>query len=270
MKNNTLLSIAGFDPSSGAGIAADLMVFAAHGLFGTSCITALTVQNTLGVAASHVVATDILIATLNNLYADLPPSGIKIGMLGSSANVLAVAAFLSRIRKIAPVTVVLDPVLKSSSGKDLLDQDGVVNMRRHLIPEVDWITPNTAELAVLTGRTLDQPSDLLTAAKELQHLGRELKVVVTGGHSDPPNDTLLQPGAEAEVFEGKYVSSTSTHGTGCAFSTALLSRLMLGDSPSEATEAAKRYVAGAIHSATPRGSGAGPVDHLWALRRGAI
>ncbi len=266
MQDATVLTIAGFDPSSGAGVTADLMVFAAHGLFGTSCITALTVQNTLGVTATHMVATDIVVDTLDNLQADLPPAGIKIGMLGTAPMVRSVAAFLARVRQTKPVVVVLDPVLKSSSGGDLLDFAGAEEVRDTLLPQVDWITPNVDELAVLTGHPVDSQANIQTAAAALQRLGTHLTVVVTGGHLDPPDDLLVDPSGVAQAFAGQRIGTKSNHGTGCAFSSALLCRLVMGDDPAAATLAAKGYVAEAMRSATARGSGAGPVNHLWPLR----
>src|SRR5580698_8027237 len=134
----TVLTIAGFDPSSGAGVTADLMVFAAHGLFGTSCITALTVQSTVGVRATQPVAGEVVRATLDCLQDDLPVAGIKIGMLATAENVAAVVDFLEGIRG-QGIPVVLDPVLRSSSGRELLDAAGVVLMRERLLPLVDWV-----------------------------------------------------------------------------------------------------------------------------------
>ena len=147
---STVLTIAGHDPSSGAGVTADLSTFAAHGLFGSSCITALTVQSTQGVFGSSPVSAEILAAALDCLLADLPPVGIKIGMLATASNVIAVADFLERIRDMAPNTpIVLDPVLRSSSGRELLDQTGVTRLRDSLLPLVGWITPNLEELGIL-------------------------------------------------------------------------------------------------------------------------
>ncbi len=260
MPNKTLLTIAGFDPSSGAGVTADLMVFAAHEFFGTSCITALTVQNTLVVRATQAIAPPTISATLDCLYDDLPPVGVKIGMLGTADAVSAVAAFLTRIRQRSPVLVVFDPVLKSSSGKDLLDPAAHETLRKELLPAVDWITPNHDELHTLTGI-----SDPTEAAHQLQRLGRELTVVVTGGHLDPPVDLLLEPGSSQVLIEGKHVVTSSTHGTGCAFSSALLCQLVLGSGPLEAVRSAKHYVSEALRTAIPIGTGHGPVSHLWPL-----
>lgn len=261
----SVLTIAGFDPSSGAGITADLMVFAAHGLFGTSCLTALTIQNTLGVRRSQPVEPDLVAATLDCLYDDLPPSGVKIGMLASAEVVLAVSKFLKRLRRSADIPVVLDPVLRSSSGNELLDQRGVETMRSELFPLVDWITPNIEEVEILLGRRPPAHDHFEEAAVNLQKLGTNLTVVVTAGHLDPPNDLLLRPGLRAEIFPGEHIQTSSTHGTGCVFSSALLSRLVLGDDPSTATREAKTYVTRSMRLASPLGHGRGPLNYLWPL-----
>jgi hydroxymethylpyrimidine/phosphomethylpyrimidine kinase len=263
----TVLTIAGFDPSSGAGVMADLMVFAAHGLFGTSCITSLTVQSTMGVKGTTAVSAEVVKATLDCLAGDLPPVGIKIGMLGTAANVMAVSEFLSGVRVVKErVPVVLDPVLRSSSGRELLDAEGVVAMRESLLPLVDWVTPNVEELGVLAGRVLKGREEIVEAAAELQEMGWEMNVVATGGHLNPPDDLLVSVDGERVWIPGTQLVSRSTHGTGCAFSSALLSRLVLGDGPKDAAVMAKKYVAEAIRRATPMGNGIGPVNHLWPLR----
>ncbi len=261
----TLLTIAGFDPSSGAGISADLQVFAAHGHFGTACITALTVQNTLGVFSVHPTPSETITSTLDRLCEDLPPAGIKIGMLPTPASITATAAFLKRVRSERPTVVVLDPVLKSSSGHGLADPCGAESIRQELLPFVDFITPNTDELAALVGRESIHPSQLLAAARELQQLSRGLTVVVTGGHLDPPDDLVVQAQCAPVLIPGEYIESSATHGTGCAYSSALLSRLILRADPVEAARSAKRYVASAIRSAESIGHGKGPLNLLWPL-----
>ena len=263
----TVLTIAGFDPSSGAGVTADLMVFAAHGLFGTSCITSLTVQSTVGVQASTPVAAETVRATLDCLESDLPAEGIKIGMLATAGNVTAVAEFLERLRGHGVrIPVVLDPVMRSSSGRELLDAEGVGVLRERLLPLVDWVTPNLEELGILAGRIVMQRGDMPEAARDLQAMGKGLNVVATGGHLNPPDDLLMQAGGEMDWLPGEQIVSRSTHGTGCAFSSALLSRLVFGDAPLDAAVMAKRYVAEAIRTAEPRGKGLGPLNLLFPLR----
>jgi hydroxymethylpyrimidine/phosphomethylpyrimidine kinase len=262
----TVLTIAGYDPSSGAGVTADLMVFAAHGLFGTSCITSLTVQSTLGVLESHPVPAETIHSTLNCLHSDLPPAGIKIGMLATAPTVAAVAGYLTYLRTLAPrVPIVLDPGLRSSSGRELLDLDGLAQLRLRLLPLVDWITPNLDELSLLSGQPVTKREDLPEAARILQRSHPNLNVLATGGHLNPADDLLLTSAGEIHWLPGEHIASTSTHGTGCALSSALLSRLVLEDAPHAAALAAKQYVAEAIRSATPIGHGHGPLNHLWPL-----
>jgi hydroxymethylpyrimidine/phosphomethylpyrimidine kinase len=263
----TVLTIAGFDPSSGAGVTADLMVFAAHGLFGVSCITGLTVQSTMGVKATVPVSAMIVHDTLDCLQSDLPLAGIKIGMLATAENVAMVAEFLEMLREAGRrVPVVLDPVLRASSGRELLEADGVAVMRRRLLPLVDWVTPNMGELGVLTGHEIGRREDLPDAARLLQAMGSELHVVVTGGELATPDDLLLPIDGEIVCLTGEKIVSESTHGTGCAFSSALLSRVVLGDDAREAAARAKTYVSESIRTASPIGHGVGPVNHLWPLQ----
>jgi hydroxymethylpyrimidine/phosphomethylpyrimidine kinase len=263
----TVLAIAGFDPSSGAGITADLMVFAAHGLFGTSCITGLTVQSTVGVLRTQAVDAGVVRSTLDCLEADLPAAGIKVGMLGTAANVSAVIGFVGELRRRGRrVTVVLDPVLRSSSGRELLEPAGLGLLRDGLLPLVDWVTPNLDELGMLTGCPVVRQEDLAGAARALQSRCGGLNVFATGGHLNPPDDLVLTAEDELRWLPGEQIASNSTHGTGCALSSALLSRLVLGDDAMTAAAAAKGYVAEAIRRAAPLGHGHGPVNHLWPLR----
>lgn len=258
------LSIAGFDPSSGAGISADLAVFQAHGLFGTSAITAMTVQSTVGVAAVRSTDPAWLLHTIEHVSADLPAAGVKIGMLGSVDSVRAVATFLQSAPPNLPI--VLDPVLRSSSGHDLLEPEAVRRIEAELLPLVRWITPNWTELSILSGlpvRTIEQASD---AAAALGKLHPGLHIVATGGDQDEPVDLLRIPGGAVQSFRGERVDTTSTHGTGCAFSSALLCRLILGDAPAIAVAGAKAYVTEALRLAPALGHGRGPLDLLWPLR----
>jgi hydroxymethylpyrimidine/phosphomethylpyrimidine kinase len=270
----TVLTIAGFDPSSGAGVTADLMVFGAHGLFGTSAITSLTVQSTIGVAASHPVDAGVVLATLRCLEQDLPAAGVKLGMLATAPVIAAVADFLVEVRGRRDVVVVLDPVLRSSSGRELLDAAGVELLRGRLLPLVDWVTPNLDELALLTGRSIAGREEMAEAAVVLQEtiagLGGRAHVLAKGGHlaeQTASDDLLLTRDGEAHWLAGERIATRSTHGTGCALSSALLSWVVLGDAPLAAAEAAKRYVEGALRNAVPLGQGRGPLQHLWPLRK---
>jgi hydroxymethylpyrimidine/phosphomethylpyrimidine kinase len=263
------LTIAGYDPSSGAGITADLFVFAAHHLTGISAITALTVQSTTGVRAVHPVDPAILTDILACIHADLPAAGIKIGMLATAANVSAVAQYLQLWRtRHASGPVVLDPVIRSSSGRELLDTQGLRVLQTELLPLVDWITPNLDELALLTGHRVTSREDVEPAARTLQTLfvksdGARIGVFATGGHLQPPDDLLLTPSGEAHWLPGQHLSTRATHGTGCALSSAFLSLLIIGHSPHQAAHNAKQYVRAAMENATPYGSGAHGINHLW-------
>jgi len=273
----TVLTIAGFDPSSGAGVTADLMVFAAHSLFGTACITALTVQSTQGVRSTHPTAATVLQATLDCLEEDIPPAGIKIGMLATEDNTSVICDYLDKHQQEhwnlpqGWIPVVLDPVLRSTSGRELLDSEGVTLMRDRMLPQVDWITPNIDELARLSGVEIASRDDMPRACRALQTRtakspdGHRLGILATGGHLEPPDDFLLLPTGEGVWLPGERVNTRSTHGTGCALSSAFLSRLVLGDTPRQAAQAAKRYVSDALTTAVSIGSGFGPMNHFWPI-----
>ena len=243
------------------------MVIAAHGFFGTSCITALTVQSTVGVRSIHPIEIKILRASLECLDEDLPPAGIKIGMLGSTPAVEVVADYLARVRSRHPrIPVVLDPVVRSSSGRELLPLEGLAALRSRLSPLVDWLTPNMSELSVLTGHPAESREEVEAAARVLLRDHPGVTVLATGGHLNPPDDLLAMKTGEIVWLPGELIQTTSTHGTGCALSSALLCSLVRGDSPQAAAKAAKSYVAGALRQATPIGHGNGPMNHLWPLR----
>jgi len=262
------LTMAGFDPSSGAGVTADLKTFAAYGIYGVAAITALTVQSTQGVRAIEPVRPSLLRETLECLAADIPLAGVKLGML-AGAGLVAEAEHFLRARPGLREYVVLDPVLQSSSGAALLDAEGRALLGERLLGVVGWITPNLDELALLTGlavRTREQvPAAAERLARQAAKIGNPgIAIVVTGGHLDRPDDYLLLDG-KGSWLRGEWVETRSTHGTGCAFSSALLAGLVLGRSGSKAVEAAKGYVAGALRSAYPVGEGRGPLHHLFAF-----
>ena len=262
----TLLTIAGFDPTSGAGITADLAVMAAHGFSGTSAITALTIQSTAGVQATHPVAADILSASLACLCDDLPPAGIKLGMLATRENVKAVANLLATRGPGLPI--VLDPVTRSSSGAALLSPEGLDALKVLLLPRIKWITPNLQELSLLSGLPVEDAGDAEQAATLLAERWPHLGIVATGGHLETPDDLVLAPGEPAVWLEGTRLPGRSPHGTGCAFSTALLCGLVAGKPAVAAAREAKAYVAGAIAGAEQRGAGAPLLAPYWRLARG--
>jgi hydroxymethylpyrimidine/phosphomethylpyrimidine kinase len=259
-----VLTIAGFDPSSGAGITADLKTIAAHECYGVSCITALTVQSTQGVRRVEGVDPKIIAETLDALVSDVVVEAVHIGMLGNGRVAEVVADFLGRTK---PPHVVLDPILKSSSGADLLDAVGTRFLIERLIPLAELVTPNLDEAGVLTGMAVTNLDQMREAAGRLHALGAA-NVVVTGGHLEKAIDLLsfaTARGAEQEIFKADRQRSNSTHGTGCAFSTALACHLAHGRGLPEAVLLSKAYVSAAIANAHPLGKGVGPLNHLFRL-----
>ena len=257
-----VLTIAGFDPSSGAGVTADIKTIAAHGCYGIAAITAMTIQSTAGVRKVSPVDPCLLSETLDELVADITVSAVHIGMLGSGEIASRVAAFLARVK---PPKVVLDPILKSSSGASLLDESGVSILTQTLLPLATVITPNIDEATALTGIPIQSVDEMKLAARRLQEMGAQ-SVVVTGGHLEAAIDLLYEKGQPAQTFRSHRVPSKNTHGTGCAFSTAIACHLARGESLSSAVLAAKAYVTAAIASAYPLGKGAGSVNHLHVMK----
>lgn len=258
-----VLSIAGFDPSSGAGVTADIKTIAAHGCYGTACITALTVQTTTGVRRVEPVSPEIVRETLRELAADMPPAAVRIGMMGSAEIVDVVAEYIEATR---PAHVVLDPVLKASSGAALLDDQGIVRLLKVLVPLASVVTPNLYEAEVLTGLPVGDLQQMKAASRKLHELGAQ-NVVVTGGHLERAIDVLSTVLPEGNIEQLEFVSdrlrSTSTHGTGCAFATALAANLAQGRQLQYAIVLAKAYVTKAISRALPLGKGTGPLHHLY-------
>ena len=255
-----VLSIAGFDPSSGAGATADLQVFASHGLFGTACLTALTVQSTVGVDRIEAIDPQLLHDMLHCLAADMPPAGIKVGMLGNAAITQTVADFLRFLhRQDRAIPVVVDPVLRSSSGELLLAEDALILLMEQLLPEARCVTPNRSELAVLLGRPQLADEDLTEAAAELLARTGARSVIVTGGDAKQPIDLLLEPNQAPVWLTGERIQTSATHGTGCAFSSALLSHLVLGNDLPDAAKQAKLFVERSLRAAPKLGLGHGPM-----------
>jgi hydroxymethylpyrimidine/phosphomethylpyrimidine kinase len=273
-KPAVVLTIAGFDPSSGAGVTADIKTIAAHGCYGVACITAITVQSTGGVRRVEAVDPGLVTETLEELASDIPIAAVHIGMLGTAKVVRAVAEFLSQRTgkagspKKLP-NIVLDPILKSSSGADLLDAAGSRLLVEKLIPLADVITPNVDEAAFLTGLKVTDLDEMRAAAAKLHHMG-SAAVVITGGHLDKAIDLLsftTKRGVEEEVFKAERQRSNSTHGTGCAFATAMACHLALDRGLAEAALLAKTYVTAAIAAGHPLGRGTGPVHHLYRMNQ---
>lgn len=254
-----LLTIAGFDPTCGAGIAADLKTFAAHNCYGIAAVTALTVQSTLGVRAVHATPAATLRAQLEALAEDATIAAVKIGMLANRANASVVAEFLDKHKF---VHVVLDPVSRPTAGDaELLDAAGLKFVRDELLKRASVITPNIPEAEFLTGMEVKDVAGMKAAGQKLLEMGARA-VIVTGGHLEKPIDVLCE-GTEIETFGGDHVRSPNTHGTGCTFSSAIAAQFATGQQLHEAVILAKAYVTKAIEKSYQTGKGAGPLNQLF-------
>jgi hydroxymethylpyrimidine/phosphomethylpyrimidine kinase len=254
----TALTIAGSDSGGGAGIQADLKTFAAHGVFGTTALTAVTAQNTITVTRVLPLPTDIVIAQIDAVLTDIGADATKIGMLATGAIASAVAAALRRYNL---PHVVLDTVMVAKGGARLLDDEGVAVIRDELLALADLVTVNVPEAEALTGLTVRNVVDGRQAAEQLVKLGARA-VLVKGGHLEGPTavDVLFDGDAFWELSE-RRVQSVHTHGTGCTLAAAITARLSLGDTLIDAVRAAKSYVTRAIADAPGLGHGHGPLAH---------
>ncbi len=262
------LSIAGSDPSGGAGIQADLKTFAACKVFGTSVVSALTAQNTLGVQALAPVAPEFVALQLRTLLADMPIAAVKTGMLYSAKVICAVLAELP-----AHLPLVVDPVLVSSSGRRLLDHEGEQVLREQLLPRATLLTPNLDEAAALLQcQTATSELDIIDQARALLDLGPQA-VLIKGGHGEGPmatdllllSDYLVVPGDDRQfVFNSSRLRVSNSHGTGCTLSAAICANLAKGEPLLGAVATAKEFIIGALKRADEfeLGSGAGSVHHF--------
>ena len=258
-----VLTIAGFDPSSGAGITADIKALAAHGCYGIACITAVTVQSTRGVLRVEPLPATLVSRTLKELVSDFEIAAVKIGMLGSGPVARAVLRFVGQHRIAHSV---LDPIMRSSSGAALIDAAGLKVLPK-LMTAMEVITPNVQEASALSGVKIRSMEGVRQAAAALHQRGAR-NVVITGGEFEPLPGKIIDvlstaSGEQMEEFAAYKLASRNTHGTGCAFSTALVANLALGHSLPEAVSRAKQYVREAIRTAEPLGSGTGPLNHFW-------
>ncbi|MGR4841044.1 bifunctional hydroxymethylpyrimidine kinase/phosphomethylpyrimidine kinase [Rhizobium sp. LARHSG275] len=263
-----VLSIAGSDPSGGAGIQADLKAFSARGVYGMAVLTALTAQNTQGVSGVHLVPPQFVADQINAVFADVRVDAVKIGMIANAGIAEAVAGALTDHRDIP---IVIDPVMIAKGGAALLAPEAVDVLTRRLLPLATLLTPNLPEAAAL----LHQPvatnrADMAAQAERLLALG-PAAVLVKGGHLDSDESPdVLATAAGLHWFEARRVPTKNTHGTGCTLSSALAAELAKGASAREAVAIAKDYLAGAVAAAgnLTVGSGHGPVQHFHALWKG--
>lgn len=262
-----VLTVAGSDSSGGAGIQADLKTMTAYGCYGMSVITALTAQNTVGVQGVLEISPGFVEKQLDSVFTDIPPQGIKIGMIGSAeaAELLAYA-----LQKYGCRNIVLDPVLQSTSGSELTGEPALDALKKHLFPLATVTTPNIPEAEWLTGRAIRCENDRIQAAKELSAMGCEA-VLIKGGHGflgENPREAsdLLYVGGETRWFSAPRIFTENTHGTGCTLSSAIACGLAMGLSLPESVKQAKEYVTGAILGETGLGKGKGPLDHCWRMK----
>jgi hydroxymethylpyrimidine/phosphomethylpyrimidine kinase len=256
-----MLTIAGSDPSGGAGIQADLKTATALGVYGASVITALTAQNTLGVSGIHPVPSEFVVEQYEAVASDLDVRAVKIGMLGSVDVVEAVAAMLRR----RPVpAVVLDPVMIASSGDRLIPAEAEDAIRDLLVPLATVVTPNVLEATALTGVAIDSLDELVEAGRALVGLGAGAALVKGGHLTGAESVDMLVDAAAVRRLALPRIATANTHGTGCTLSAAIASQLVLGLGLADAIEAARSYLQRALESGRQRrvGAGCGPVDHL--------
>lgn len=266
MNISKTLTIAGSDSGGGAGIQADLKTFAALGVYGSSVITAITAQNTLGVKASAGIATELVDSQLEAVLNDMGADAVKTGMLFSDAIIETISKRLNYNR--VPCLVV-DPVMVATSGDRLLSESGVSAMREKLLPLADFITPNQDEASVLCGFPIKNEKDLYKAAFELHQLGAKF-VIITGVKADGQSIDYCYDGFEHRKLLTSFVKTLHTHGTGCSFSAALASYMARGFSPWSAAAMAKKYITSGLRYGYRVGSGRGPLNHQFLFYPGNL
>ena len=253
------MTIAGSDSGAGAGIQADLKTFAALGVYGTSVLTAITAQNTLGVTAVHEVPVDVVAAQIEAVVSDIGADAVKTGMLSSQDIIETVARELAHFRV---DRLVVDPVMVAKSGDRLLREDAVDAMRRLLIPLATVVTPNIPEAETLAEMRIESPEDARRAAKKLVSMGAR-SAVVKGGHLKGAPVDLFYDGRDFREFSGPRIETKNTHGTGCTFASAIAACLAKGMGVAEAVETAKEYVTGGLRNSLSIGGGHGPLGHFY-------
>ena len=255
------LTIAGSDSSGGAGIQADLKTFAAHGVFGMSVITAITAQNTLGVAAVQDVWPEIITKQIEAIFDDIGADAVKVGMVSQPETIRVIAVGL---KKYAPDLIVVDPVMISKSGYHLLQPDAEAILISELLPLATVVTPNIPEAEVLVHRKIETLADMEEAARALHAMGPK-NILLKGGHRTEDATDILFDGHRFVRFEAPRIPTRNTHGTGCTLSSAIAANLAKGLPVEQAVAAAKKYITIAIEHALAIGKGVGPTHHFYEL-----
>lgn len=258
-----VLTIAGSDSGGGAGIQADLKTFSALGCFGTSAITAITVQNTMGVSGIHIIPSEIVVQQIRAVVDDMQPLVIKIGMIPTAEHATAIAAIL---KEYLHIPVILDPIIVASSGYQLMEEKAISILKNELFPQATLVTPNLDEAGLITGTTIDNVADMEIATAYFIMLDCKA-VLIKGGHlkGDTLCDVYLDKNGLTRRFESAFINSNNTHGTGCTLSSAIAAFLALGDDMLTAIEKAKAYVHQAIDQGkdVKTGNGRGPLNHFF-------
>ena len=255
------MTIAGSDSGGGAGVQADLKTFAALGVYGSSTLTAITAQNTLGVTAVHEIPTEVISAQIDAVLGDIGADAVKTGMLSSIEIIDCVAEAMTRHQV---QRLVVDPVMVAKSGDSLLREDAVDSLKKRLIPLAAVVTPNIPEAETLTGLEITTTEDVRQAAKDIVDMGAR-SVVVKGGHLEGPATDLFYDGSRFQEFTAPRIDTVNTHGTGCTFASAVAAGLAQDMDVVDAVAQAKEYVTEAIRHSFPLGNGHGPLNHFYKL-----
>ena len=262
----TALTIAGSDSSGGAGIQADIKTMICNGVYAMSAVTALTAQNTTGVTGIMEVTPEFLGEQLDNIFRDIRPDAVKIGMVSSAALIKMIA---EKLKEYHADNIVVDPVMVATSGAKLIEDDAVSALKEYLLPMAAVLTPNIPETEVLSGTPVKTEKDMITAAKTISET-YHCAVLCKGGHQlNDANDLLYRDGS-CQWFYGKRIDNPNTHGTGCTLSSAIASNLAKGFSLDESVERAKQYISGALAAMLDLGKGSGPMHHGFDLRSAFI
>ena len=258
----TALTIAGTDPSGGAGIQADLKTMTAHRVYGMSAITAVVAQNTTGVTGIMEVTPEFLAEQLDDVFTDIFPEAVKIGMVSSSALIRVIA---EKLKQYHAKNIVLDPVMVATAGSKLISDEAISTLKEVLIPLADVITPNIPEMEVLSGMTIQTDKDMERAAAKFAGDTCHCAVLCKGGHQLNDANDLLYAEGEIFWFYGKRIATSNTHGTGCTLSSAIASNLAKGRGLAESVRRAKAYLSGALGDMLDLGKGSGPMNHAFAI-----
>ncbi len=257
----TALTIAGSDSSGGAGIQADIKTMMANGVFAMSAITAMTAQNTTGVTAIMDATPEFLKAELDEVFTDIFPDAVKIGMVSKSSLIRVIA---ERLRFYKPGFIVVDPVMVATSGAKLISDEAVRTLREELLPLATILTPNIPETEVLSGMEVRGPEDMIRAAEKISR-NYHCAVLCKGGHNVSDANDLLYRDGSYRWFYGKRIDNPNTHGTGCTLSSAIASNLAKGFDLDTSVERAKDYISGALGAMLDLGHGSGPMNHSFAF-----